>query len=170
MTDAVETILTQERLKELLEYNGENGKFTWKANYGSAAKSGNIAGYVNKLGYVMIGVGGKRYLAHRLVWLYVNGYFPKECIDHINGDKSDNRIHNLREATKSENEYNKKVHTNSKSGVKGVYWNKINKKWVADIRANGKYFYIGSFETLKEASKAIKIKREELHKEFANHG
>lgn len=135
--------VTQDRLKSLFNYERETGEFICKAWRGGTARAGSVAGSLNK-GYLLITIDGKRYRAHRLAWLYVHGCMPKE-IDHINGNRSDNRIINLRNVTRSENSKNHCVPSNNKSGVMGVYWNKAASKWQAYIKLNGKPRYLGVF-------------------------
>jgi len=99
-------MITQDKLKEILDYNQHTGLFTWKKIKKYSNRSvGDIAGSLS-LGYVVIGIDKKIYKAHRLAWLYVYGEFPKEQLDHINGNKEDNRICNLREANQSQNNFN----------------------------------------------------------------
>ncbi len=100
--------LTQDRLKELLHYCPETGVFTWIKTNGSRGKKGNIAGSINPIGYLDIGVDSKVYKAHRLAFLYVEGYFPEYGLDHINRNKSDNRWSNLRQVSQTCNMRNVK--------------------------------------------------------------
>ena len=98
-------MFTQTELKEFLDYNPYTGKFTWKKNVGKKKLVGKEAGYVNV--YVSIRFKKKLYQAHRLAWFWYYGEWPKEDLDHINSNKHDNRIVNLREATRGKNEANK---------------------------------------------------------------
>ena len=97
------------------------------------------------------------------------GYLPK-IIDHINGDKLDNRIENLRSATVGQNQHNRKTNTNNTSGYKGVCWDKAMKKWRARIKLEDKSIHLGYFTNAEEADKVVRAAREELHGSFANHG
>ena len=99
--------------------------------------------------------------------MYHYGYFP-EFVDHIDGDKENNKIENLRGCTRCENSQNTRIRSHNTSGVKGVYRNKIKNKWVAGIRANRKYIYLGSFNQLEDAEAAVIEGRKKHHKEFAN--
>ena len=128
-----EALITQERLKELLEYNFETGEFVWiaKTSKYSSVKVGRVAGGVSKShGYIVIRVDGYLCLAHRLVWRYVYGYFPegegKPFIDHIDGDKVNNRVENLREVSRFENNRNARIRSDNKSGTHGVFRYKKN--------------------------------------------
>lgn len=158
--------LTQALLKSTHHYNPETGIFT------RTLKSGvvKVVGYYNSRGYIQITINGSKYLAHRLAWLYMASEWPEDCIDHINGIKDDNRISNLREATKSENLRNRGAQKNNKSGFKGVYRHKSNQKWASQITINGKQKTIGYFDNPEDAYQAYCKATEELHGEFANGG
>jgi len=162
-------ILTQAILKDLLHYDSETGIFTWTDNAAPKVKN-TRAGRKHNDGYELIAIDYVSYLSHRLAWMYVYGEFPKNMIDHINGVRTDNRIANLRESTLQQNNHNRKLNSNNKSGVKGVYWNKQNKSWHARIKVNGVNKHIGSFKNIDDAEKAIRNEREKLHGQFAKHG
>lgn len=151
--------LTQERLRDLLSYDPDTGVFIRK----SARKLGLVgkpAGSRHCCGYRAIVVGAKTYLAHRLAWMYVYGKWPDNEIDHINRDRSDNRICNLRSATRHENSYNVPKLIKNKSGYKGVSKHPLCGKFVAQTTINNKKQYIGLFETAEEASEAYRIATE----------
>jgi hypothetical protein len=97
-------------------------------------------------GYVVIWVEGARYRAHRLAFLYQTGEWPKNLVDHIDGDPSNNRWANLREATSKENGQNKAVGVNNRSGYLGVGWHKTNRKWQASIKVSGRLKHLGYFD------------------------
>ena len=118
---AEDSSLTQRRLKEVVEYNSDTGVFTRLSN-ASQVKAGSVAGGQDGKGYTRFSVDGKSYLAHRLAWLYVNGAFPIDQIDHLNHDRLDNRIANLRCVTHKENGKNQSLCKNNSSGVTGVNW------------------------------------------------
>jgi len=139
--------LTQERLKEVLDYNPDTGLFTWKVRLSIRAVKGKVAGVINERGYIKIQIDKKIYRGHRLAWLYIHGKFPALGIDHINGNRADNRIDNLREATDSENKQNKAAQKNNKSGYLGVYWSKTMMKWTARIQLNYVTTPLGYYET-----------------------
>ena len=136
-------MLTQERLKQILHYNPLTGNFTWKVRTAQRVKIGDVAGSVNSHGYMRIRIDGRECGAHRLAWLYVYGQFPPEQIDHINHDKVDNRIVNLRCVSDVENKRNKTKSKNNTSGVTGVNWHKPAQKWLVRIKVNGKTLYLG---------------------------
>ena len=158
-------MLTQEYLKSILSYDQESGIFTWiKCN--KYWLNGTNAGTICK-GYVRININGKLYFAHRLAWLYVYGEFPNENIDHINMVRNDNRLENLREATFTQNGYNRLKLSNNKTGYKGVSLIK-NGKYKAQSFLNGNLVYLGIFKTPEEASTAYKLYAKSMHGEFYN--
>lgn len=158
-------MITQERLHELLSYDEETGVFIRKVRTSTRIKVGDIAGYKNQ-GYILISLDNKIYSAHRLVWLYVHGFFPDKGIDHVNGDRMDNRLCNLRLATQSQNLANQGVSKGNKSGLKGVYWSGRIGRWIAMCRVNGKQHYLGSYDTSDKASWAYKRFAKKHHGEF----
>ena len=121
-----------------------------------------------KEGYLTIGLNGKNYFMHRLIYLFFHGYLP-EIVDHIDGNKANNRIENLRPANSSTNGYNAKLSKKNTSGIKGVAWHKKSKKWKASININKKYLYLGTFDTKEDAKEIVDKYRNEHHKEFARH-
>jgi len=146
--------LTQTRLKELVYYNEKTGEFTSLVDWGRYCKKGDKIGRLAKNGYIVLSVDYKQYLAHRLAWLYVYGENPK-VIDHINHDKTDNSIKNLRNVSHSVNSknYPSRRSINS-SGARGVYWNKSSEKWVASIGVDYKQIHLGSFDSKLDAFNA----------------
>jgi len=143
--------LTQNRLKQVLHYNPKTGIFTRKIRTSTRIRVGDIAGYLNTLGYVFICVDSIKYLAHRLVWLYVHGYFPEHTIDHIDRNPANNRITNLREAGKRCNIQNSGNRKDNTSGVKGISWNKNAQKFIVNIMTNSSQKYIGIYSDFDEA-------------------
>lgn len=163
-------MITQQELKELLNYDSNTGIFTWKKLYKySNRKINDIAGSIDG-GYIRVGINKKKYCAHQLAWLYVYGEIGGFNIDHANGIKTDNRIKNLRKATVSENAYNTKLNVRNTSGVKGVTWHKKSKKWQVVITVNKQHKYLGQFEDLEFAELVITEARVLFHKNFANNG
>lgn len=158
--------ITFELLHELFEYR--EGQLIRKKTTSPNAKAGNPAGGKDTLGYITVSLRGKRYLAHRLIWLMHYKYLPM-FVDHINGDKSDNRIENLREATKAENAHNSAMRKDNTSGAKGVGWHKARNKWRAYLQLNGRYVHLGLFTKISEAKAAVTLARQDLHGEFARH-
>lgn len=144
--------ISQERLKELFIYNPDTGYFTRRKSIQGCAK-GSIAGCLQR-GYRGICVDRKKYRAHRLAWLYVYGYFPEHEIDHINRDRDDNRIGNLREATRLCNARNANIPISNKTGIAGVAIDTERNKYLAYIQVNYKHKNLGRYNTLAEAAKA----------------
>lgn len=160
--------LTVDLLNHLFEYDKETGNLIWKRQQSNRIAAGDIAGSLCR-GYVYVGINGKKHRAHRIIFLMHKGYLPK-TIDHINGDKLDNRIENLRAATVGQNQHNRKTNANNTSGYKGVWWNKASKKWAAGIKLEGKRIHLGYFDNVEEAAEVVRKAREELHGDFAHHG
>lgn len=152
--------LSQERLKAIVEYDPETGIFTRLTNAGGA-RVGDVCGYTGKNGYRYMAVGGDEYLTHRLAWLYVHGEWP-QVIDHINRDKLDNRIVNLRSVEQRINAQNCNVRVDNTSGHRGVYWHKPTANWTAMVFHYGKTISLGYFAT-KEAAIAARLVAEEVH-------
>lgn len=145
--------ITQKRLKEIVEYSQKTGEFKWRIRNKCSPKFvGDGAGWTNEYSYLYL--DGETYPAHRAAWLYVYGYMPENEIDHINRNKSDNRINNLREVSHLCNMRNKGIYKNNKSGVTGVNWHQQSQKWVASIRVEKKLIYLGIYETVLSAAKA----------------
>ena len=142
--------LTAERLRELLHYDPETGLFTWLEERHGVIK-GAIAGTVFGHRYTKISIFGKRYYAHRLVWLYFYGRLPYSCVDHINGNGHDNKIANLREATHAENGQNMKVRVNNTTGLTGASFHNQTGKWRSQITVNRKNIYLGLFASAELA-------------------
>jgi hypothetical protein len=163
-------MLTQAHLKTLLHYNPETGVLTWLPREGSnsfnSRCAGKIAGSICPTGYLMIRIYNVQTSAHRLAYLFMEGRLPK-CIDHKNGNKSDNSWLNLRECTYSENLRNTGKKSHNTSGYKGVIWHKRCGKWHSRVGFNRKKHHIGYFNTPEEAARAYDKKAIELHGEFA---
>lgn len=159
-------MVTQERLKELLHYDPETGIFTRLTTCGGVFR-GSLAGYVHgPTGYIMIKVDGKGYRAHRLAWMYMYGVMPKEFIDHVDRCRSNNRIANLRDVTRKQNNENTGLRKDNKSGFVGVSWFAQVNGFMAGIRHNGKRIHLGCFSDAKEASEAVEAMRDKL---FTHH-
>lgn len=146
--------LTVDSLRELLYYDVKTGEFTWRVSC-KGTKAGDRAGTDGSEGRRHIVIGYARFKAHRLAWFYVYGVWPKRLIDHINGDPTDNRIENLREATMRENMYNQRdAHKHNKTGVLGVQWRPTRNKFRARIVVAGKEIHLGHFDTVETAQAA----------------
>ncbi len=143
--------LTQEVLKSLLTYDPETGNFFWSVKSGRKIRTGRLAGNRNCNGYLVVGVKGKKYMCHRLAWLYVYGKWPTHLIDHINRVRTDNRISNLREVLPVQNSQNRNPDPKNKSGLRGVCWGKKEKKWRSQIKHAGEKIHLGVFDDKFEA-------------------
>ena len=159
--------MNQADVKELFDY--WDGDLYWKSTGSGRVDISQPAGCVNLMGYRQIQIKGKMYLAHRLVWLYVHGKFPDEQIDHINGDKLDNRIDNLRDVSPQENNKNQPRRVNNTSGHTGVFWATHADKWLASIRVDGKLKHLGYFNILEDAVEA-RLQASIEHGFHDNHG
>ena len=167
MADA---ILTAERLREVIHYDPETGIFTRKVRLAQRHQVGDRADMVvtggGLKGYYRVGLFSKRYLAHRLAWLYVYGEWPEHEIDHINGNPGDNRIANLRDVEGAVNLQNmRKPRKTNVSGYLGVYKHAQNNTWVARIQKDKRTIHIGCFTDPAEAHQAYLKAKREIHKD-----
>jgi len=153
MTDK---IISQARLKELLEYNADTGVFIWVSARGGRLQ-GSTAGYNDTRGYVKISADGAKHWAHRLVWLYMFGKWPKYNIDHIDRNPRNNALSNLRDIPQSFNSFNCGIKKNNTSGYAGVSKDARRNKWAAYIMVNRKKISCGYHTNLDDAVKARKI-------------
>jgi HNH endonuclease len=149
-----EQILTQEKLKTLLQYDPDTGVLIWRTKPSRGVKAGRIAGTPTSEGYIALQINKQKMYAHRAIWLYVHGVWPSEEIDHINRIRNDNRLCNLRLANRLENSHNTRKHDKSLLGHKGVAWHNRNKKWQVQMRFCGKSYYVGQFLNLQDAIQA----------------
>lgn len=143
-------------ISEVLSYCPESGLLYWKVARGRCA-AGAVAGYDTGRGYVGVRVNKRCTYAHRVAFLLMTGREPEGEIDHINGDRSDNRWANLRDVSQAENMMNRMVSSTSRSGVMGVFWNSSKKKWTAKIKKNRKTVYLGDFDDIADAKAARKV-------------
>lgn len=155
--------LTQSRLKELLDYEPETGIFRWKVARG-AARVGGVAGYEMDAGYIQLSIGNKHYFAHRLAFLWMTGAWPEHEIDHIDGDRGNNRWANLRDVIRQENAHNiGTARCNSTCGFLGASWSRKRGMWQAKITVNRKTVWLGYFPTAEQAHAAYLKAKDELH-------
>lgn len=155
--------LSKDYLNEIFAY--KDGELFWKTSR-RKIKIGDKAGRKKANGYCEVGVDGKLHGTHRLIFMMFHGYMPK-IIDHIDGNPSNNKIENLREATHAENAWNSIRPKNNSSGFKGVVFNKQNKNWVAQCWKDNKKFHIGCFADIHDAAQAVIDFREKHHGNFA---
>lgn len=164
---------TPEMLRMLLCYEPDTGKLFWRERDASLFADNRCAEsaasvwnkrFAGKEAFTATKKGGYKhgsifysyYSAHRVAWAIHYGCWPDMEVDHINGVPSDNRITNLRDVTPSTNKHNTAKPSNNKSGVCGVYWIKRHKKWGAQIKTRGKFYWLGQFDTIEEAAAARK--------------
>ena len=152
-------------LNKIFEY--KNGNLYRKQSAGGQI-AGSKIGYLRRDGYFAAKINGVNYLLHRLVFLLHHKYMPTQ-IDHIDGNRSNNKIENLRPATINENARNSKKPSHNTSGYKGVCWDKSRNKWFARLNFNYKSHHVGYFDKIEEAKKAVELYRNQLHGSFAKH-
>jgi len=144
-------------------YDRDTGIFIRRSNEGIVSK-------IDKDGYIRLFVNMRYIYAHRAAWLICHGSFPEIQIDHINGVRNDNRISNLREATRSQNMHNMSISKNNKSGYKGVSLHKSTGLWQAKLKSGGVIVFRKFYKTKEEANNALIKERKKAHGEFCNHG
>jgi len=159
-------MITQTLVKELFDY--KDGELYWKVSPHGKIKVNTITGTYHPNGYKLTKINGKIYRNHRIIFLMFNGYLPK-CIDHIDGNKLNNKIENLREANFSENGLNSKKPKNNTSGTKNITYNKVTNRWRVRIIVNGSMKTIGSYKDIELAELVAFEARNKFHKEFARH-
>lgn len=153
-------MITQELLKSIVSYDKETGVFKRKDGLKFGFKDG---------GYLRSEINGKNYYLHRLAWLYEYGEFPNSHLDHVNGDKTDNRIENLRKASRSENLCNVRKTKRNTSGYKNVTFHKESNKWRVVVSVDGKNKSFGLYEDIELADLVAIEARNKFHGQFANH-
>lgn len=184
---ASKALPSPEVLRQLLRYEPDTGKFFWlprgpewfdsrrsgysperRAKVFNTACAGREAASTRAGGYIRIVIFGKPYYAHRLAWVMVHGYWPENSsdIDHINMDASDNRIANLRIATRSQNQCNRRVHRNNKAGIKGVHFSTACSRWAAHIKIDGRSKNLGLFDSKEDAKAAYAKASRIVHGDF----
>lgn len=152
-----------ERLQDAFHYDAKSGVLTRIFKGGHRRIIGQKKTHD---GYVKVGFNGREYPAHRLIWWITYGILPEQFIDHINGDKSDNRLANLRLATDAENKRNVGMRSHNTSGFKGVSWDKANKRWMAHATLNGRGYNLGRYSTAEDAAEAYRAFAERHHGSF----
>lgn len=158
--------MTQDYSHSLFEY--KDGNLYWKVKKAPHVHVGAKVGSPAH-GYETVYVDGRNWRIHRLMFLMQHGYLPK-MVDHINGNRADNRIENLRAADDFQNAHNAKLRPNNTSSIKGVSWNTDRCKWVARVNFKRKTYQVGYFEDIELAELAVQMAREKYHGKYANHG
>lgn len=163
--------LTHDVLLDVISYDPDTGVFTWRnLSGGKKYLNGSVAGFDHIQGYWSICIFGKSYLAHRLAWFYVHGEWPSGGLDHIDQNKRNNRVSNLRVSNQSQNGANQKIKTSNNTGYKGVGFRKDIKKWRARIMVGRKEITLGVFETPEQASAAYLLAAKNHFGQFAFSG
>ncbi len=156
--------MTHDELTDRLAYNGDTGVFTWRVSPTPVVKAGSKSGAINSRGYIVIQFMGRSYQSHRLAWFYIYGKWPTGVVDHIDGDKTNNAIANLRDVSVSTNTQNqKKAMSTNKCGLLGVSWAKKQSRWVAQILAAEGKKHLGFFDTPELAHQAYLVAKRQLH-------
>jgi hypothetical protein len=158
--------LTIEQVKDVLTYDPDTGNFYWRVDR-SNVRAGSVAGSKISIGYTLIRLYDRQVLAHRLAWFYVYGQWPSDQVDHINGDRSDNSLKNLRLASQSQNSCNGALRSTNSSGYRGVSWSKEKNKWVSRIVKERKQYVLGYFASKEEAYYAYLKAARELHGDYS---
>lgn len=178
--------LTYELAIRFLRYEPQTGRLFWKERSPELFAAGNTskesvcktwnkrfagkeAFTASNTGYRYGAIFAQLYLAHRVIWLMVHKAWPEDQIDHINGDRADNRIKNLRAVTNRQNCKNQCARSDNSTGVTGVYWFKRDSRWVSSITSDGKTVHLGYFDSFEDAVNARKIAEAQLGF-HANHG
>lgn len=156
-------MLTVSELKNLVNYDPGSGIVTWKAR--PRVRAGKIVGSIHSAGYLEARIGGCRVYLHRVGWALMTGTWPDGQIDHINGDRNDNRWSNLRLADQQHNSANMKKRANNKCGWKGVV--RRSNRWLAYIHIGGKTHYLGTFSHAVEAHNAYVARAKQEWREFS---
>ena len=157
-------VIARDKLHTLFEYR--DGVLYNRVDRGRRAKPEQPVGTRDTYGYLVVTIDRKKYKVHRLIYAMFHDEVPA-VLDHVNGDPADNRIENLRPATVQQNSYNRKVNTTSTTGIKNVH--PLHGKWMAQCQANGVRRYLGMFNSVEDATKAVAAFRNANHKEFARH-
>lgn len=162
-------VLPAERLRQALSYDAGTGQLMWRIDLGRKIRAGRPAGHLNRKGYLEVRIDGTTYQGHRVAWLLGTGTDPGSMyLDHINGNRSDNRLLNLRLASAAQNAQNsRRSNTPKASQYKGVTWYTRKAKWAAQIRCGGKSTWLGYYDSELEAHHAYVRAAIQLHGEFA---
>ncbi len=154
-------------MKKNMSYSPDTGEFRWTVDINAKTKANCIAGSINDRGYRTICVDRSVRRAHRLAWLWMTGEWPEADVDHINGNRDDNRWCNLRGATRTQNNGNSKLRPSNTSSMKGVTFNKRRGTWFARVTANGITRHLGTFTSPEAAKAAYDAAANENFKEYA---
>lgn len=160
----------QKLVRNLFDYDRDTGLLTWRVRKRNSVHIGEVAGSLDAHGYICVQIDGRPHKAHRLIWLWLHGEWPPKEIDHINGNRSDNREANLRLANNFQNSANRLRQKNNTSGYKGVSLHRKTGKWQASARLGGNLRYLGLFASASEAHAVYVNATRQYHGDFANDG
>jgi hypothetical protein len=157
------------RLRALLSYDEDTGELRWRCRVNQGVRAGDLVSRRLHKGhrYLRVKIDGQEYGAHRVIWKIKTGNEPPAVLDHIDCNALNNRWQNLREASPSLSNCNRKLQKNNSSGIKGVTWNKADERWKASISVESKLIYLGYFKNKVDAVDAIDAARPQLHGQFA---
>ena len=158
--------LTKEYLHQIFEYR--DGHLYYKEKTGQRKNIGDRVGFISKTGYFATSIKKRPYLVHRLIFLMFYGYLPKQ-IDHINNDRADNKIDNLRAADNTKNQWNVKIRKDNKSGYKNVCWIERDNRYKVEITVNKNKIYLGYYADAELADLVAHEARDKYHGKFARH-
>lgn len=157
----IKLLPSQERLRELFNYDPTTGSLVRRSS-----RQGNL-GCISDQGYLRVKIGRQVYSVHRVIWKIATGSEPPSMLDHIDGNRLNNRVSNLRAASHGDNQQNSGRQRNNTSGHKGVSWSRTHKSWQASIMGDGKSVWLGRYKNLEDAVKVVADTRNRLHGEFA---
>ena len=157
-----------ENLNKYFTLDESTGTLYWKVQKANCVKVGSVVGYVNPRGYSVVKLDGVTVRLHRIVYKMYYGIEPEGELDHIDGNKLNNKPENLRLASRYQNNQNIKKQKNNTSGHKNVYWKDDEKKWAVTIKAFGKTYRFGCYLNIEDAAEVAEKQRQILHREFAN--
>lgn len=157
-------------IKDIFDYSPETGELRWKFRLSKRVQLHAVAGSFDDQGRIKIGIRGRDYFAHRIIWVWMTGKWPTKEVDHINENKADNRWTNLRQATPSQNHRNRGMQRNNTTGYKGVTFVKSRNCYIGGVKLNGKRYNCGpTFKTAKEAYEAVCALAKKLHGEWSKY-
>lgn len=173
---ATRILITAEYVRSRIDYDPETGILTWKARpvrspidkMWNTRFAGTVITHKQSSGYVHLGLDGKNYLGQHIAWVISYGVWPTHLVDHENRIRNDNRLSNLRRATRSQNNSNTKFRADNTSGFRGVYRSPVPKKWCAHIGHQNKKIHLGTFNCITAAALAHDVAAKRLHGEFAS--
>lgn len=162
----IKALPDREELLRLFDYDPSTGKLSWRSNPKFKGLACGRCGTIGKQGYLKVGINRVYFVVHRIIWKMITGNEPAEFIDHIDGDRLNNRFENLREATNGQNRWNSRLPKNNSSGFKGVCWDESHQSWAAYINAGEGHKRLGRFKDINDAISARVAAAENLHGQF----